>query len=282
MRKRLAKKRWARTRSASPVRPVNGFAVPGAAPAIGRRPSVPHGLHLLLVYLGIHSRTMFFFVASLFAAYFFGWNNIDLVWGFLTTSFIVGNVAVMRGIASPFITLRKRATPEQWKELGQAGLSRKLGIAAIATFLLCWYLSFSAFMALHFTVFNLMQAWLVQGLFPHPGLTQLMEGPLAPDALAIARILLASYWFLVLQKLLFDRMEPKVEDADEEPDMGDWIKRPYLQVARMQLVIMAVFGLNALDSPQGVVYVTVFTIFFFPLQVFRRPQREEAGRPCRT
>ena len=234
------------------------------------------------MYLGIQSRTIFYFVASLFAAYFFGWNNIDLVWAFWCTSFIVGNVALLRGIASPLVALKKRVTPEQWKELGQAGVFRKLGIAAIATFLLCWYLAFSAFMALHFTVFNLFQGWFLQVLFPHPGLTHLMEGQFAPDALAIARVLLASYWFLVMQKLLFDRMEPKVEDADEELDMGDWIKRPYLQVARIQLVIMAVFGLNALDCPQGVVYVSIFTIFFFPLQVFRRPQPEEVGRPCRT
>lgn len=234
------------------------------------------------MHICIHAWAIFFLTASFFAAYFSGWNNVDLVWGFWTTSFVVGNLALLRGIASPLVALKKRSAPEQWKELCDASVFRKLGMAAFATFLLCWSLAFSAFMALHFTVFNLFQGWFLQVLFPHPGLTQLMDGPSSPTALAIARILLASYWSLVLQKLLFDRIEPTVEDADEEPDMGDWIKLPYLQVARIQLVMMAVFGLNALDCPQWLVYLSIFTIFFFPLQVFRRPQRDDAGRPFGT
>jgi hypothetical protein len=265
------KSAWRGDRNASPISPISPVA-----PAVRRRPWTPNPLQLVVVHLSVHGKALSFFVSSLAAAYLFGWNNTDLVWSFWTASFIVGNVALLRGLASPLLFIKKKATAADWQQLGQAGVVKQIGMFVVAIVLLCGHLAFSAFMVLHFSVFNFGQAWVLQALFPHPGLAAAMEGDLAPGALEVARILLGSYWFIVLQKLLFDRMAPDTADGEADPDIGEWVKRPYLQVARMQLLIFAVVGLNALDAPQFLVYVIIFTIFFFPLEVFRRSQPQVA------
>lgn len=260
-------------------RPKSEWRVPGTArsspvaiPAVLRRPWALNRLQRLVVRLSGHGKALWFFVSALVAAYFFGWNNVDLVWGLWTTSFIVGNVAILRGMAGPLVFIRKRATAAEWTKFRQAGIIKQCGVALAAVVLLCWHVLSSSFLALHFSVFSLCQAYVLQILFPHPGLWEAMEGSHTPGLLEVGKILFASYWFVVLQKLLFDRMEPDTADADADLNIVEWIKRPYMQVIRMQLLLFAVIGLNALAATQFLVYTVVFTIFFFPLQIFRRSQ----------
>lgn len=227
--------------------------------------------------LGARWRLLFFFLTSLGAAYFFGWNNTDLIWSFWTTSLIVGNVALLRALVGPVHWLMNKTTAAEWTELRTAPLSRKLGGLVLALFLAAHHLALVAFLVLHFSVFHMGHAWVLQGLFPHPALVQAADGWSDTPMLDAARILLMSYWLVVFQKLLFDHMEAKTME-DVEPSLGEAVKRPYLQVVRIHLLIFVVVGLDALEAPRGLTYGVLFTIFFFPLEVFRAT--EAVGPPA--
>lgn len=225
-----------------------------------------------------YATELILFSFSLAVAYFMGWNNTDLIWSFWITSLVVGYITIFRTTVTPLRLLTKLIlNPEDAKKFREMPITTKLKIVIFVLIFIPISLFYIVFLSFHFCIFHVLLAYWLQELMPHSGITAVLEGASNGAfniSLQIVRILLISYWAIVIQKLIFDyrNYSEKVSDegTDAQPQFFsfDDLKRPYLQVVRIIALMVLLFLLNAIAVNQYLIYVVIYSLFFFPIPAF--------------
>lgn len=242
--------------------------------------NIPERLKELYRWRNYSKEISLFFSAILFA-YFFGWNTTDLIWGLWITSFIVGNVGLFRtGFTFLILSFAKTITFENFKELKRELDSKKKFLKLIfgLFFVVPILFAHGVFLILHFSVFHFGHAWFLYNLAPHPDLGGILNNGNVDSQFSIpiqiVKTLLMSYWVIVLQKLIFDHIKHGESTGNDDSDLIDLIKRPYLQVVRIHFLIFILVGLNEINANQYLIYVVIYSLFFFPLSIFSKTKSE--------
>jgi hypothetical protein len=207
-----------------------------------------------------------------------GWNNTDLIWGFWITSLVVGYIAIFRTTVEPLRMLTKLIlNPEDVKKFRELPATTKLKIAIFALFFIPISLFYVVFLSFHFCIFHILIAYWLQGLMPHAGITDILadaKGGGFYISIQIIKTLLLSYWIIVLQKLIFDYRtywksgSNKVSLVQQDFFSFDGLKRPYVQVGRIIALMVLLFWLNSIEVNQYLIYVVIYSLFFFPIPTF--------------
>ncbi len=223
---------------------------------------------------------LFLFSFSLAAAYFMGWNNTDLIWSFWITSLVVGYVTIFRTTVAPLSLLVKlMRSPEDNKKFRELPTTMKLKIAIFGLFFIPISLFYVVFLSFHFCIFHILIAYWLQMLMPHPEITDILAGANGGGfyiSVQIVKTLLLSYWIIVFQKLIFDyksylkSSSNKLRPVQQEFFSFEGLKRPYVQVVRIIALMVLLFWLNSIEAKQYLVYVVIYSLFFFPMPSFRK------------
>jgi hypothetical protein len=114
---------------------------------------------------------------------------------------------------------------------------------------------------------------------PHAGITDILadaKGGGFYISIQIIKTLLLSYWIIVLQKLIYDyrtywkKGSNKVSPVQQEFFSFEGLKRPYVQVVRIIALMVLLFWLNSIQANQYLIYVVIYSLFFFPIPSFRK------------
>ncbi|MFA6025801.1 MAG: DUF6498-containing protein [Ignavibacteriaceae bacterium] len=223
---------------------------------------------------------LFLFSFSLAAAYFMGWNNTDLIWSFWITSLVVGYVTIFRTTVAPLSMLTKLIlSPEDGKKFRELPATTKLKIAIFVLFFIPISLFYVVFLSFHFCIFHILIAYWLQVIMPHAGITDILAGANGGGfyiSVQIIKTLLMSYWIIVLQKLIFDYRtywksgSNKVSPVQQNFFSFEGLTRPYVQVVRILVLMVLLFWLNSIEANQYLVYVVIYSLFFFPMPSFRK------------
>lgn len=223
---------------------------------------------------------LFLFSFSLAAAYFIGWNNTDLIWSFWITSLVVGYVTIFRTTVAPLSLLVKlMRSQKDNKKFRQLPIMDKLKIGVFAVFFIPISLFFVVFLSFHFCIFHILIAYWLQMIMPHEGITDILadaNGGGFYIFIQIITTLLLSYWIIVLQKLIFDyrtfwkSSNNKVSPVQHEFFSFEGLKRPYIKVVKIIALMVLLFWLNSIQANQYMVYVVIFSLFFFPVPSLRK------------
>jgi len=176
---------------------------------------------------------------GLAVAWLFHWQVKDLIWSLWLCSLTVGYTTILLSIFGPIYRVRKTLT----------GPVLGLQLAG-ALFVL-------AFFTVHFGMFHFGHSFFLNQFFP------VVDGHRGPPSLALYRIVLANYWPFILAAVVSERVA--LRQAVEKPNM----MAPYVNVIRMHLLIFFFAGAAALKLQSFVVYVVVFSVYFFPFRFVR-------------
>lgn len=222
---------------------------------------------------------LFLFLFSIAAAYFMGWNNTDLIWSFWITSLVVGYVTIFRTTLAPLRLLAKlMLSPEDKKKFRELPTTMKLKIAIFGLFFIPISLFYVVFLSFHFCLFHLLIAYWLQGLMPNWDISNILADVNSGGfyiSIQIIKTLLLSYWIIVLQKLIFDYRTHWESGRNKEAPVRqeffsyEGIKRPYVQVVRIIALMVLLAWLNSIEANQYLIYVMIFSFFFFPIPSFR-------------
>lgn len=223
---------------------------------------------------------LFLFFSAIAAAYFMGWNNTDLIWSFWITSLVVGYVSIFRTSAAPFSLFNKnKLSLEDLKKFKELPITKKL-LTILAVLIFVPTILFQIiFLSLHFCIFYLFAAYWLQELMPHSGITDILvdaNGGGFYITIQIIKTLLLSYWIIVIQKLVFDYRtywksgSKKVSPVQQEFFSYKGIIQPYVKVVRIIALMLLLFWLNETGINQFLIYVLIFSFFFFPIPSFRK------------
>jgi|GEM_PF-2639936 len=221
---------------------------------------------------------LFLFSFSLATAYFMGWNNTDLIWSFWITSLVVGYVTIFRTSIAPLSLLAKlMLSPEDIKKFRELPTTMKLKTAIFVLIFIPISLFYVVFLSFHFCIFHFLIAYWLQVLMPHSDIADILadaNGGQFYIYIQIIKTLLMSYWIIVLQKLIFDYRtywksgSNKLTDVQHEFFSFEGIKRPYVQVVRIITLMVLLFWLNSIEANQYMIYVVIYSLFFFPMPAF--------------
>lgn len=222
--------------------------------------------------------SMFFF--SIAAAYFIGWNNTDLIWSFWITSLVVGYVTIFRtSAAPPGILIKRMLNPEDIKNFRELTAAAKLKTAIFFLVFIPIVLFTVVFLSFHFFIFHILLAYWLQLLMPHSGIADILANAKNGGFYVSAQViqtLLMSYWIIILQKLIVDYKTYWKKDDNIAPAVQvkffsfEDIKRPYIQVVRIIALMVLLFWLNSIGANQYLVYIVIYSLFFFPFPNFRK------------
>lgn len=227
---------------------------------------------------------LFLFFFSIGAAYFISWNNTDLLWSFWITSLVVGYVSIFRTSIAPLRLLTTfNLTPGDIKNFWELPTNKKLLSIIFVLVFVAYSLFIVLFLSFHFLIFHLFLAYFLQITFPHPALTDIFAKPDGGQfytSIQVIKTLLTSYWIIVLEKLIFDYKTKRESSSNQAAHLQhsfineafsfEGIKRPYVQVARIHITIFLLFALSAVETNQYLIYVMIFSLFFFPMSIIRK------------
>ena len=223
---------------------------------------------------------LFLFSFSLAAAYFLGWNNTDLIWSLWITSLVVGCISIFRTSIAPLGFLAKLIlNAEEIKKFRELPAAMKLKNVIFVLFFIPISLVYIVFLSFHFLFFHILIAYWLQQLMPHPGITAVLASGNSGQfyiPVQIIKILLMSYWIIVIQKLIIDYRNyrnsgrNKVRLVQQEFFSFEGFKRPYIQVVRIVALMVLLFLLNSIKVNQYLIYVSIYSLFFFPIPSFRK------------
>lgn len=179
------------------------------------------------------------FLYGLAVAWFFHWQVKDLIWSLWLCSLTVGYTTILLSIFGPIYSGRKLVPA--------VGLAFQL-VGALFTL---------AFFTVHFGMFHFVHSAFLNEFFP------LVDEHHGPPTLILYRIVLANYWPFILAAVVSERAA--LRQAVEKPNM----MAPYVNVIRMHLLIFFFAGAAALKLQSFVVYVVVFSVYFFPFRFVR-------------
>ena len=223
---------------------------------------------------------LFFF--SIAAAYFIGWNNTDLLWSFWITSLVVGYVSVFRTILS-HIRLILKSKSFNTDKVRDLTTVKKLQTVILVAIFIVPILLWVVFINLHFFIFHLLLAYLLQVVFPHPVLTNILADPKGGQfytTFQIIKALFMSYWIIIFEKFIFDYKTNRKLSSNQTTHLQPFwvneafsfegIKRPYVQVVRIHISIFLLFAMDAVETNQYLIYVVIYSLFFFPNPILRK------------
>lgn len=223
---------------------------------------------------------LFMFFFSIATAYFIGWNNTDLIWGLWITSFIVGNVSLIRsGFTALVRVVKTGLTSENIKKFQKEPNSEKIKFLIFVLIFAPFFFIIGAFFLVHFSLFHFFHAFVLSAFFPHPDVMRIVDGVNKGSGIIIhiliVKTLLMSYWIIVLQKLIFDHIRHGESAGNDDSDhsMRPYMPpfaRPYIQVAKIHTLIFILAGLNAINANKYLIYVVIYSVFFFPLPTFSK------------
>lgn len=224
--------------------------------------------------------SLFFF--SLATAYFMGWNNTDLIWSFWITSLVVGYVSIFRTSAEPiFILAKSILNPVEIKKFRELQTIEKLKIFIFVLIFIPVSLFYIVFLSFHFCIFLLLIAYWLQVLMPHSKITDILangNGDGFYIYIQVIKTLFMSYWIVIVGKLIFDyrtfwksgsNKVTRIKKARSNEFFSfEGIKRPYVQVVRIIILMVLLFWLNSIEVNQYLIYVVIYSLFFFPIPTF--------------
>ncbi len=175
--------------------------------------------------------------AGLFLAAYNEWLVKDLVWGLWLSSWVVGFVVILVDIT---YSMRERLMP------------LRSGVILLV------------FFSVHFSLAHLLYAFFLDGFFPitptdeHFGFKAIGE-------------VFSCYWILILvlagseRRLLNEGFEKKrVSVTTRIADAAFGAFKPYRNVFRMHILILAFAFLNFIELESFPIYATVYLVNFFP------------------
>lgn len=223
---------------------------------------------------------IFLFSSSLTAAYLLGWNNTDLIWSFWITSLVVGYVSIFRISAAPLGFLCKSIlSPEDIKKFRELPTNEKLKIALFALFFIPMSLFFVVFLSFHFLMFHLLLAYWLQMIMPHSSITDILADANGGGFYISIRVIIAllmSYWIIVINKLIYDyktnwKSSSNMKNSFQQSFFSfEYLKRPYVVVVRIIALVVLLFWLNSIEANQYIVYIVIYSLFYFPVPNFRK------------
>jgi hypothetical protein len=228
-------------------------------------------------------------------AYFLKWQTRDLVWSLWLSSLVTGYLTILSSLgAGAYLGLALIRHPDFKKEQLMPAL---LIGGGIGLFLL-------AFFSIHFCGFHAGHSVFLNSFFPLEGLPDdgfgdaFMNPPLL--WLMVFRHLMGPYGLFLIPAVIAERnhlfmpliktvramrvaMGPGRADTNpaalvtkpgaDNPLMKDAMGRPYLNVVRMHCLIFFFAFCHFLKIDNFLVYVVVYSVYFFPWDQWkRRPQ----------
>lgn len=192
-----------------------------------------------------------------------GWKTADLVWSLWLASLTVGYATIVWGALAPAVV--------QFRE-GATGRGMAAVVGALALI---------AFFMFHFGVFHAAHAALLSQFFP---LFQDHKQPGFVDFSVLAEVVHRYGWFVPVA-LLAERQSFRLPIVPPEPPAmsvkaGDiaarkarqaigssLLYRPYLNVARLHVLIFAFAAISTVGLESFGVFALVYAVYFFPWRV---------------
>lgn len=238
------------------------------------------------------------FGIGLGVAYFLKWKTTDLVWSLWLCSLVLGYLTILSVIGGgAYFGLHAIRHKDFHKE--KRVLFVIIGIMAGIFFL--------GFFSLHFGGFHAVHSVFLQGFFPLEGLPKdgfgdaFMNPPLL--WVLVFRHLLRPYGIFLIPAIIAERkhvfqslvravqtvramVSPNDQVADKTAEkkekinfpLGDAMGRPYLNVVRMHLLIFFFAFCHALKVDSFLVYVVVYSVYFFPWSEIKNLTCKTSGR----
>ena len=225
------------------------------------------------------------FLVGLAVAWARGWSSIDLIWSFWLSSLVIGYALIVWAVVQPALELlglgwQHRAEVEaSFSQNDPKQVALLLGIALVGA------LFYLAFFTTHFGLFHYIQSQLLLGLYPlGDGFTTMNRATFGevlrryawalPSAFLARRYAFARRTFVPRTSndaassatiIVPDGKPPRrPESATESRVFG-----PYMQVMRMQVVIIAFGAVHAARRESFLVYALIYAVFFFPWRLVR-------------
>jgi hypothetical protein len=236
------------------------------------------------------------FLVGLAVVWVRGWSTTDLIWSLWLSSLVVGYALIVWAVLQPALELlglgwRHRAEVEAspaWTNPMQRMLF--LGIALIGATL---YLAFFTF---HFGGFHFIQSeFLLDGYplgFPYHEMNRATLAevvrrywPALPSAFLARRYAFTRRMFGGVRHRLNERgAAPAGASASTRSRWDEMaesrVSGPYLQVMRMQVVIIAFGAVHALRRESFAVFAVIYALYFFPWRLLRPPRGADTTLPA--
>jgi len=200
------------------------------------------------------------FVLGLVLAWALAFTTRDLIWSLWLSSLVLGYISLLIGILG--------MVSRSWTSPGAA-----IGGLILGVFLV-------GFFTVHFGIFHLGHSIFLQVFFP------LMEMPkdTTPVSPELYLLVITSFWPWLAVAVIAERKvlaqswgEPAAAGEPVHPLTGFNPIRPYINVVRLHLLIFFFAGTMALHMDGFWIYVVVFSVYFFPWRLLRRPPAEGAS-----
>jgi hypothetical protein len=249
------------------------------------------------------------FALGLAVAWVSGWTTTDLVWSLWLSSLVVGYAIIVWTPLHPLlelIGLGLRDPATTWKGLQSNSVGTLAVMAVVMVVGAAFYL---AFFTVHFGGFHFISASFLMDAFPIQGVRDPSHLSMQGN-LAVFKEVFRRYWFalpsaFLAQRAVFARRvftepsaPPDVSVTAEaiaarkaalaeamagrgpangrKPDSA--IARPYANVFRMHVVIIALGGVHAARLDNFAVYAGVYALYFFPWRLLKRRTKGSAQR----
>lgn len=211
------------------------------------------------------------FVLAFGTAWWGKWGTTDLVWSLWLSSLLVGYAMIIRGaFAPPMLRFSERA-------IGAGIYSLICGIAT----LVC--------MTMHFGIFHWVQAAFMNDLFPLTASRGADEREAMVEALwryvaFVPAAALAERHGFALPPPPAEPLASSVRARDIEARKArqsygnEVLARPYLNVARMHLLIFAFAAVHFVQVESFAAYVTAYALYFFPWRLLLQPTPPQEPR----
>ncbi len=224
---------------------------------------------------------MLAFALGLGLAYAFKWTTTDLVWSLWLGSLVLGYLTLLSAIAGGAY-LGSYA-------LRQAETKNRTGLIVIGVL---GGLFFLGFFSLHFCGFHAGHSVFLNSFFPIQGMPKqgFGEAFINPPLLwfLVFKHLMAPYGLFLVPAIIAERKHvfkplmdairsvgpdssaeeaipaPGADSLKKSKSIGDVIKRPYVNVIRMHLLIFFFAFCHMLKVDSFIVYAVVYSVYFFP------------------
>lgn len=237
------------------------------------------------------------FAGGLGLAYYLQWETTDLVWSLWLGSLVLGYLTLLSAIAGgAIIGLKALSHPEFKKEWRTPAILVGTGVG----------LFFLGFFSLHFCGFHAGHSVFLRQFFPLEKLPDEGFGFafMNPVGLWIGvfKYLMVPYGLFLIPAVIAERkhvFKPLIDAVnsvrDKDPDsdgpdfkkpglkgksgdfLGNAMKRPYVNVVRMHLLIFFFAFAYFLKIESFIVFTVVYFVYFFPWSEFKK-MREESNQ----
>ncbi len=235
------------------------------------------------------------FVTGLFLAYSLNWETTDLVWSLWLGSLVLGYLTILSAIAGgAYIGIHVLNHEDFKKEYRTVAIA--IGLAA--------GLFFFGFFSLHFCGFHAGHSVFLRQFFPVEGMPDEGFGFAFMNPLmlwiGVFEYLMLPYGLFLIPAIIAERkhvFKPLIsavnsvrgnnkENLAENNNpgkkrssefLGDAMKRPYVNVVRMHLLIFFFAFAHFLKIDSFFVFTVVYFVYFFPWSEFKKERQKSSA-----